>query len=64
MTRFVSWWDGIELWLSGLDFVLQVIIVMPIALLLALALAVFLDTALGASSAVLRYIRCGEEPGR
>ena len=23
MAGFLSWWDGVELWLSGLGFVLQ-----------------------------------------
>jgi hypothetical protein len=27
----LSWWDGIELWLSGLAFVLQALVVMPAA---------------------------------
>ena len=32
---FLSWWDGVELWLSGLGFVLQTIVVMPVVLALA-----------------------------
>ncbi|MDT5164776.1 MAG: hypothetical protein QOC88_1670, partial [Mycobacterium sp.] len=29
MNAILSWWDGVELWLSGLGFVLQTIVVMP-----------------------------------
>ena len=37
---FLSWWDGVELWLSGLGFVFQSIVVMPVVLLLAYVIAV------------------------
>ena len=36
---FLSWWDGVELWLSGLGFVFQSIVVMPVVLLLAYVIA-------------------------
>ncbi|WP_078325477.1 hypothetical protein [Mycobacteroides salmoniphilum] len=36
----LSWWDGVELWLSGRGFILQTIIVMPVVLGLAYAMAV------------------------
>ncbi|MUM16109.1 hypothetical protein FZI91_11860 [Mycobacterium sp. CBMA271] len=36
----LSWWDGVELWLSGRGFILQTIIVMPVVLTLAYAVAV------------------------
>ena len=29
MNAILSWWDGVELWLTGLPFILQVVIVMP-----------------------------------
>ena len=35
VTGFLSWWDGVELWLSGLGFVLQTLVVMPVVLALA-----------------------------
>jgi len=54
---FLSWWDGVELWLSGLGFVLQTIIVMPVVLLLAFCLAWVVDRVLGAGIGVLRFIR-------
>ena len=44
---FLSWWDGVELWLSGLGFVLQTIVVMPVVLVLAYLTAVALDALLG-----------------
>jgi hypothetical protein len=47
MSGFLSWWDGVELWLSGLGFVAQTAVVMPVVLALAWAVAVVLDGALG-----------------
>jgi hypothetical protein len=43
----LSWWDGVELWLSGLSFVAQTAVVMPVVLALAYGAAVVLDGALG-----------------
>lgn len=51
---FLSWWDGVELWLSGLGFVAQTAIVMPVVLLLAYGIAMVLDGALGN---VIRLLR-------
>jgi hypothetical protein len=62
MAGFLSWWDGVELWLSGLGFVLQTIVVLPVALALAFGLAVLLDGALGRVVGLLRCVRHGE-PG-
>ena len=47
MVGFLSWWDGVELWLSGLGFVVQTAVVMPVVLTLAYGLATLLDAALG-----------------
>lgn len=47
VSGILSWWDGVELWLSGLGFVAQTVVVMPVVLLLAYAIAVVLDGALG-----------------
>lgn len=44
---FLSWWDGVELWLSGLGFVVQTILVMPVVLAIAYGAAVVLDGLLG-----------------
>jgi hypothetical protein len=64
VSGILSWWDGVELWLSGLGFVLQTIVVMPVVLALAYVIAVALDTLLGHSIRVMRRLRHnGEEPG-
>ena len=47
MGGFLNWWDGVELWLSGLGFVAQTAVVMPVVLALAYGIAVVLDGALG-----------------
>ncbi len=47
MTGLLSWWDGVELWLTGRGFVFQTIVVMPVVLAMAFALAVLLDALLG-----------------
>ena len=61
---FLSWWDGVELWLSGLGFVLQSIVVMPVVLLLAYVIAAGLDAMLGRGIQVMRRVRHNdEEPG-
>ncbi|OMC39951.1 hypothetical protein A5740_26420 [Mycobacterium sp. GA-1841] len=47
MTAILSWWDGVELWLTGLPFVVQTAVVMPVVLALAYGSAVVLDGSLG-----------------
>lgn len=47
MSGFLNWWDGFELWLSGLGFVPQSLLIMPVALLLAYGIAVIADVVLG-----------------
>jgi hypothetical protein len=60
----LSWWDGVELWLSGLGFVFQTIVVMPVVLVLAYVIAVALDATLGRGIHLMRRIRhSDEEPG-
>lgn len=62
MTGILSWWDGVELWLSGLGFVPQVIIVMPVVLALAYGIASAVDVMLGNGIKALHWIRRnGEE---
>jgi hypothetical protein len=64
MNAILSWWDGVELWLSGLGFVFQTIVVMPVVLALAYVIAAGLDGALGRGTRVIRRIRhSDEEPG-
>jgi hypothetical protein len=59
MGGILSWWDGVELWLSGLSFVAQTAVVMPVVLALAYGAAVLLDGALGNGIRLLR--RAGHE---
>ena len=61
MNGFLSWWDGVELWLSGLGFVLQTIVVMPGVLALAFLIAVVLDALLGRGIRLMRRVRHGDE---
>lgn len=64
MGGFLNWWDGFELWLSGLPFVPQTLIVMPVVMGLAYALAVAIDAVLGAGIRVVRQLRGSAESGR
>ncbi len=57
MHGLLSWWDGVELWLSGLGFVVQTIIVMPVVLTLAYLIAVVIDTLLGNGMRLVRRVR-------
>jgi len=62
MGGFLNWWDGVELWLSGLPFVAQTAVVMPVVLVLAYGIAIALDGALGNGIRLLRRARHeGEE---
>ncbi len=53
----LNWWDGIELWLSGLAFVLQALVVMPVVLALAYVTALLLDRLLGKGIELMRLLR-------
>jgi hypothetical protein len=57
MNGFLNWWDGNELWLSGLAFVLQAMVVMPVVLVVAYLTAVLLDAILGRGIALMRRAR-------
>lgn len=61
MDAILNWWDGVELWLSGLGFVAQTAVVMPIVLALAYGLAILMDGALGRGSRLLRRVRHQDE---
>lgn len=63
MSGFLDWWDGAELWLSGLGFVPQTMIVMPVVLVLAYGIAVTLNALLGFGLDGVRRLRRGR-PGR
>jgi hypothetical protein len=54
MGGFLNWWDGVELWLTGLPFVVQTAVVMPVVLALAYCIALALDGALGNGIRLLR----------
>ncbi|KUI34456.1 hypothetical protein AU197_07220 [Mycobacterium sp. IS-1590] len=60
MAGFLSWWDGVELWLTGLPFVAQTAVVMPVVLALAYGTAVVLDGALGNGIRLWRQVRHDE----
>jgi membrane protein implicated in regulation of membrane protease activity len=61
---FLSWWDGVELWLSGLPFVLQTLAVMPVVLALAYLTATLLEGLLGKGIRLMRRARHTDEaPG-
>jgi hypothetical protein len=57
MSAFLNWWDGNELWLSGLAFVLQAMVVMPVVLVVAYVMAALLDGVLGKGIEVMRRAR-------
>ena len=54
---FLNWWDGNELWLSGLPFVLQAMVVMPVVLVVAYIMATLLDGLLGKGIELMRRLR-------
>jgi hypothetical protein len=57
MDGFLNWWDGNELWLSGLGFILQAMVVMPVVLAVAYLAAAALDGLLGRGIALMRRAR-------
>lgn len=61
VSGILSWWDGVELWLSGLGFVAQTVVVMPVVLVLAYAVAVVLDGALGNGIRLIQRARHTDE---
>ncbi|MDY6995261.1 MAG: hypothetical protein SW019_01610 [Actinomycetota bacterium] len=61
MDGFLSWWDGVELWLTGLPFIAQTAVVMPVVLALAYGIAALLDGALGNGIRLRQWLR---RPGR
>ncbi|WP_158017515.1 hypothetical protein [Mycobacterium basiliense] len=61
MSGFLNWWDGVELWLSGLPFALQALAVMPVVLALAYPTAVLLDALLGRGITLMRRARHSDE---
>ncbi len=62
MDGFLNWWDGNELWLSGLAFILQAMVVMPVVLAVAYFTATALDGLLGRGIALMRRVRHADAP--
>ena len=60
MAAILNWWDGVELWLTGLPFGVQTAVVMPVVLVLAYGVAVVLDGLLGWGIAGLHRVRRAE----
>lgn len=54
---FLNWWDGNELWISGLPFVLQAMLVMPVVLVVAYIAAVVLDAVLSKGIELMQRAR-------
>jgi len=63
MGGFLNWWDGVELWLSGLPFIAQAVVVMPVVLAVAYGIAVLLDGALGNGVRLLKLARRTDRDG-
>ena len=61
MGAILNWWDGVELWLTGLPFVAQTAVVMPVVLALAFGVAVLLDGALGRGIEGIRRLRRAQD---
>src|SRR5699024_2612919 len=64
----VRWWDGVELWVTGLPFILQVVVVMvvlvPLAALVAIGLDIVVAKAFAAVKACALYGRGDDGAGR
>lgn len=54
MERAAGWWDDLELWVAGLPFVPQVMLVLLVTVPLCAAIAWLLDRGLAAVFVLLR----------
>ncbi len=61
VSGILNWWDGVELWLSGLPFALQALTVMPVVLGVALISAAILDALLGMGIELMQRVRHSDE---
>ena len=61
MDGFLSWWDGVELWLTGLPFVAQTVVVIPVVLVVAYLVAAGLDAALDRGARLRERLRRGHD---
>ncbi|QBJ95022.1 hypothetical protein ERC79_02865 [Rhodococcus sp. ABRD24] len=53
MDQLASWWDGAELWVAGLPFIPQVILVLAVMIPCCFGIAWLLDRALSVVFALL-----------
>lgn len=53
MDQLASWWDGAELWVAGLPFIPQVVLVLAVMIPCCFGIAWLLDRALSAVFALL-----------
>lgn len=53
MNQIAGWWDGLELWVIGLPYVPQLLLVMAVALPAAYAVARICDVVLARALALL-----------
>lgn len=61
MKRAAGWWDGLELWVAGLPFVPQVVLVLLVAVPLCAGIAWLLDRGLAAVFVLLRRDKSNTE---
>ncbi|MDG3011823.1 hypothetical protein G4X40_16885 [Rhodococcus sp. D2-41] len=59
MNQIAHWWDGVELWVTGLAFIPQVLVVMVVVVPLCALIARLVDLAL---AWVFRVLGRDEEP--
>ena len=53
MQRIADWWDGLELWVAGLPFIPQFVVVLAVVIPLSFGLAWVLDRVLMGALIVL-----------
>ncbi|WP_430333176.1 hypothetical protein [Rhodococcus sp. ACT016] len=64
MDQFASWWDGAELWVAGLPFIPQVVLVLAVMIPACFGIAWLLDRVLSAVfAAVGRAESVGSDGG-
>ncbi|MFC4603172.1 hypothetical protein [Rhodococcus kronopolitis] len=62
MNQIASWWDGLELWLIGLPYVPQLLLVMVVVLPAAFGIALGADLLLARTFALLGRDRAPAPP--
>ncbi|MEE4023320.1 hypothetical protein V1Y59_09555 [Gordonia sp. PKS22-38] len=64
MTSVLSWWDGVEEWLTGLSFVPQLLVTLVVVIPLAVAVAALLNVLVDTVSAVFDRRRFADDDGK